>query len=79
MSDLDKLQCKYLVLKWKDIDISFGYSHDHRSQLNDLIERVEEYREDIGKPATNKYIVINTDEPYIQEIIDIMKKHGHWG
>lgn len=25
------------------------------------------------------YIVINTDEPYADEIIEIMKRYGHWG
>ncbi len=25
-----------------------------------------------------EYIVINVDEPYIGEIIDVLKRHGHW-
>lgn len=28
---------------------------------------------------SNEYIVINTDEPYISEIIDILKKNNAWG
>jgi hypothetical protein len=32
------------------------------------------------KKNTNKtYLVINTDEPYADEVIEIMKRHGHWG
>lgn len=26
-----------------------------------------------------EYIVINTDEPYVQEIIEILQRNGHWG
>jgi len=32
-----------------------------------------------GKYDTPKYIVINTDEPYSGEIVNILKKNGHWG
>ena len=39
---------------------------------------IEEGREKDGKNPYNSYIVINTDEPYIDEIIAVMKRHGHW-
>lgn len=26
-----------------------------------------------------EYLVINTDEPYAEEVIDILKRNGHWG
>lgn len=32
-----------------------------------------------GTPTDHEYLVINTDEPYIQDIIEIMKKNGQWG
>lgn len=32
-----------------------------------------------GKEAEPKYIVINMDEPYIDEIIAVLKKHKNWG
>lgn len=32
-----------------------------------------------GKKIGNEYLVINTDEPYAGEIIEIMKRNGHWG
>ncbi|UED78248.1 hypothetical protein FH508_0012290 [Lysinibacillus sp. CD3-6] len=31
-----------------------------------------------GKPE-NIYLVINTDESYADEVIEILKLHGHWG
>ncbi|GLY11373.1 hypothetical protein [Pseudobacillus badius] len=27
----------------------------------------------------NTYIVVNTDESYADEVIEIMKRYGHWG
>lgn len=39
---------------------------------------VEEGREREGKKPFNSYIIINTDEPYVNEVIEIMKRNGHW-
>lgn len=36
-------------------------------------------RKNDGKDPYPEYIVINTDEPYADQIIDILKAHGHWG
>lgn len=76
MNDLDQLQNKYLVLKWEDVNI---LSESRRRELENIILRIENWRQVEAKPRFNNYIVINTDEPYIQEIIDVMKKNGHWG
>lgn len=32
-----------------------------------------------GKIDEPKYLVINIDEPYSEEIINILKNNGHWG
>ena len=32
-----------------------------------------------GKNPYNKYLVINVDEPYASEIVEILKRNGHWG
>jgi len=39
---------------------------------------IEAGRTEDGKKPFNNYIVINLDEPYIGEIIEVMKRHGHW-
>ena len=31
-----------------------------------------------GKKTDNEYLVINTDEPYVNEIVITLKKNGHW-
>jgi len=66
---------KYLVMKYTDIDNYADYE-DEQGIINACISitngRINEEKTD------NDYIVINMDEPYINEIIEVMKKHGHW-
>lgn len=47
--------------------------------LEPFLEKIEQGRLKDGKTIGNDYIVINQDEPYINEIIEVMKRHGHWG
>jgi hypothetical protein len=46
--------------------------------LGEVLERIEIGRESEGKKPYNNYVVINLDEPYIGEVIEIMKRNGHW-
>lgn len=70
------MEIKFTVLKNEDIE-----KHLTEVQKNDLvsiIETIANGRIGEGKHRSNTYIVINTDEPYVQEIIEIMKRNGHW-
>lgn len=40
---------------------------------------IEDGRIADGKQPYNNYLIINLDEPYTDQIIEIMKRHGHWG
>lgn len=40
---------------------------------------IEILRERAGKDVAPEYLVINTDEPYAPEIIEILKRNDHWG
>ena len=67
---------KFLVLKWDDINQYLnGIGKD---DLSECIETVLDGRRMGGKPD-NTYLVINTDEPYAPEIVEILKRNGHWG
>lgn len=44
-----------------------------------LVENVMNKRSAEGKENFNRYLVINVDEPYAAEVVEIMKRHGHWG
>ncbi|WP_018306316.1 hypothetical protein [Desulfitobacterium hafniense] len=77
MSEFEGMQEKFLVLKVDDIK---GYAtKSQKRELTGLMNRIEWMRKSAGKSVGNKYLVINTDEPYAPEVVDIMKRHGHWG
>ena len=69
---------KFFVLKNDDIEKALEDLPYIGNYLDDLTYRIREIKEDEGRSVNNEYMVINTDEPYIDEVIAIMKKHGHW-
>ena len=70
-----KLKPKFVVLKWDDVN---KLSKKHYDQLDNICFEVEKSRITAGKSYRNHYVVINMDEPYIEEIKAIMTKYGHW-
>jgi hypothetical protein len=49
-----------------------------QESLNGILETIADSRSMDGK-KNNEYLVINTDEPYADEVIEILKRNGHWG
>lgn len=80
MANTDGMKMKYIgILKVEGIE-----KHLTESQQNELLvllDTIEIGRQNERKLPTycNKYLVINTDEPYADEVIEIMKRYGHWG
>lgn len=73
--NLEGISNKYTVFKNEDLK-QLPLTIQTQIQLaGDMIvhNRVGE-----GKPE-NIYLVINTDESYADEVIEILKLHGHWG
>lgn len=68
---------KFLIAKREDIDKYLDDSE--RSLLYDLMFKISHGRYHDDKSISNTYLVINTDEPYSDEIIKIMKANGQWG
>lgn len=67
---------KFLIVKTDDIN---NYLEEkEKNTLKDIVYEVNMLRHIHGKKE-NTYLVINTDEPYADEIIEILKKNGHWG
>lgn len=71
---------RYTVLNERDIQkySSPKWIDKMQKAINDVMLDVEEGRKKDGKNPYNSYIVINVDEPYISEIIEIMKANGQW-
>lgn len=65
----EKDRAKYLTEKEnEDLDLALDY----------YLGKIEEARAIEGKEPFNSYIVINTDEPYVPEIVEVMKRNGHF-
>lgn len=67
---------KFTVVKNKDI-VKY-LSQDQINDLANILNTIAKGREVDGKKE-NTYVVINTDEPYAEDVINIMKQNGHWG
>ncbi|WP_089282296.1 hypothetical protein [Anaerovirgula multivorans] len=67
---------KFIIFKCEDAD-KYLPLHD-KIDLVHIQRQINEGKAVQGK-KDNTYLIINTDEPYADEVIDIMKKHGHWG
>lgn len=69
---------KFIVLKIEDL-IKYVKSPFKLAMLDNDLEDIRTGREADGKKPVNEYLVVNLDEPYAPEIIEIMKRNGHWG
>lgn len=75
-ADLDLIKEKFIVMNLVDID---KYLNDGDIRmLASILQKIDNGREKDGKKE-NMYIVINTDEPYIDEIIKSMRRYNQWG
>jgi len=77
---LEGKERRYTVTNHNDLDkyIDIFTQNELAIVLDRVLGEVESKRYDEGKEPYNSYIVINTDEPYINEIIEVMKRHGHF-
>ncbi|WP_081384378.1 hypothetical protein [Paenibacillus odorifer] len=79
MANIEKLEKTHFVLKIEDINKYLSKSQ--MWSLRDITKTIDEKRVEDGKHPTseNVHVVINVDEPYIDEIIDTLAVNGHWG
>ena len=69
---------KFIVIKIEDL-IKHVNSVFKLAMLDNDLKDIQAGRKAAGKEPCPEYLVINTDEPYAEEIIEIMKRNGHWG
>ena len=67
---------KFIVIKTDDIEKYL--SNEGKKALYRCLDSLLDSRRHDGKQE-NTYLVINTDEPYAHEIVEILKRNGHWG
>lgn len=66
---------KYIVLKRTAVD--YVLDESQKSVLQEITRAIDSVHAATGKPP-NRYAVVNLDEPYANEVIEIMRRHGHW-
>lgn len=73
-------ECKYTIINLKDLEkyIGIGAKQDLAVILDHVQGNIEHGREEDGKKPFNNYIVINIDEPYINDIVAVLEDNGHW-
>jgi len=78
---LEGKERRYTIINEKDRKkyLTPKENEDFGSALFYYLGKIEEGRALDDKEPFNSYAVINIDEPYTGEIIEIMKRHGHWG
>lgn len=77
---LEGKERRYTIINHKDLEkyVDVFTQNELAISLDNVQGNIEHGRGKDGKKPYNTYIVINTDEPYVDEIIEIMKRHGHW-
>jgi len=68
---------KFTVIKNENIEKYL--THEMKTSLWRCLAYINDSRVKDGKKEDNTYLIINTDEPYADEVIAILKRNGHWG
>ena len=73
-------ECKYAIINLKDLEkyIGIGAKQDLSVILDHVQGNIEHGREQDGKKPFNNYVVVNIDEPYINDIVAVLEANGHW-
>lgn len=77
MANLEGMKCKYTVIKNEDVE-NMPYGDVWKMRIQNICDAVNICRA-INNKKENTYIVINADEPYADEVIEILKRNKHWG
>lgn len=76
MKEINKLDDKYLVLKWTDITESLN--KEHTKQLVDIIHEIDTYRLLVHEKSVNKYCVLNlNDDIDLEYLVDTILDKYH--
>ena len=76
MANLEGMKMKFTVIKNEDRELFL--STEDAEKLKEIQKEIAIGRELNGKKSDHTYLVINTDEDYADEVIDILKRNGHW-
>lgn len=71
---------KYTIINERDVEkyVDPFTRNELAIALDNVCSQIEHGRESNGKVAFNNYIVVNVDEPYINDIVAVLEANGHW-
>lgn len=75
MVNLQGMDKKFYIAKKADVE---NLDQSNKHVFADILNEIHKNRTAAGKKENN-YIMINTDEHYVDEVIEILKRNGHWG
>lgn len=70
-----RMASKFLVIK--NNDVMDYLTPTETSILIELVDKIN-LSKIKDKKNINEYIVVNRDEKYIEDIIDVLRENGHW-
>ncbi|MEC0170295.1 hypothetical protein [Paenibacillus graminis] len=77
MTTIPGMEIKFTVIK--NADIEDYLDEGEKSDLSRMLWKIGKLRKIDGKEAEQTHLVISTDEPYVQKVVDILKENSHWG
>lgn len=71
---------KYTIINDRDVAkyVDSFTQNELAIALDSVCSQIEHGRESDGKASFNNYIVVNVDEPYINDIVTVLADNGHW-
>lgn len=71
------MRMSHIVIK-KD-DLTKYLNSKEYNALSEVLCKINQGRSLDKRPTDHRYIIVNMDEPYVDEVISVLEKHGHWG
>lgn len=62
----------------KNEDVEKHLTELEKVQMVRLLNKVRAGRASEGKQAVNTYLIVNIDESYAPDVVQILKDNGHW-
>lgn len=67
---MKNFEVNFLVLKIDDVEKAL--SDEQKTQLDDILQTIQEYRKSVGKEYNTFYFVVNSNEPFADEVAKII-------
>ncbi len=71
------MKMSHIVIK-KD-DLTKYLNSQEYNALSEVLCKINQGRSLDKRPTDHRYIILNMDEPFVDEVISVLEKHGHWG